>query len=191
MSVSVLPSKRTAGPVPAGTWRVDPSHSAVEFQVKHMMIATVKGRFTAFDGTLEADEDGALEARGTVQVASLDTREPKRDEHLCASDFFDASRHPEITFVSTDITRLNAGGLVVTGQLTIKGATRSVVLTGTVQDVGRDTWGDERVGLELGGVLDRRDFGLTWNRALETGGAVVANEVRIEVDISAVKLAEQ
>lgn len=188
MSVLAKSNEPSAGPVPAGTWRVDASRSAVEFQVKHMMVATVRGRFTAFDGTLEADEDGALEARGTVQVASLDTHEPKRDEHLRASDFFDASRHPEITFVSTDITLLDAGGLVVTGQLTIKGVTRSVVLTGNVQDVELDTGGNERVALELHGALDRRDFGLTWNMALETGAALVADQVQIELAISAEKL---
>lgn len=188
MSVLAKSNEPSAGPVPAGTWRVDASRSAVGFQVKHMLVATVKGRFTAFDGTLEADEDGALEARGTVQVASLDTHDAKRDEHLCASDFFDATGHPEITFVSTDIALLDTGGLAVTGQLTIKGATRSVVLTGTVQDVGLDPSGDERVALELRGVLDRRDFGLTWRKALETGAALVADQVHIELDISAIKL---
>ena len=191
MSVSVLSSEQTAGPVPPGTWRVDPSHSAVEFQVKHMMIATVKGRFTVFDGTLETDEDGTLYARGTVQVVSLNTHDAKRDEHLRSSDFFDAATYPEIAFASTDITPLEANGLAVAGQLTIKGVTRPVDLTGTVQGAGLDPWGNERVALELYGALDRREFGLTWNKALETGGALVADQVRIELDISAVKLAEQ
>jgi polyisoprenoid-binding protein YceI len=188
MSVLAISSEPWAGPLPAGAWRVDASRSTVEFHIKHMMVATVKGRFTAFDGTLEAVEDGALEAHGTIQVASLDTHDAKRDKHLRASDFFDATRHPEITFVSTDITQLDTGGLAVTGQLTIKGITRSVVLTGTVQDIELDPCGNERVALELHGALDRRDFGLTWNKALETGAALVADQVQIELAISAVKL---
>lgn len=187
MSASVMSKESAAGPVPAGTWRVDPSHSAVEFKVKHMMIATVRGRFTTFAGALEAGRDGALEAHGTVQVASIDTNDAKRDDHLRSTDFFDAVTHPEIEFSSTKITPLDGDRLAVTGRLTIKGVTCSVELTGTVRGVGLDPWGSERVALELHGALDRRDFGLTWNKALETGGALVSDQVQIEIDISAVK----
>ncbi len=191
MSVTATPSERTADLVPAGSWEVDPSHSAIEFQIKHMMIATVKGRFTAFDGMLDAGTDGLLRARGTVQVASHETGDAKRDEHLRALDFFDATAHPEIMFASTEITALGDDGLAVAGQLTIKGIARPVKLTGTVEGLAVDPWGNERVALELSGAVDRRDFGLTWNKALETGAALVADQVRIEIDISAVKLAEQ
>lgn len=189
MSVTATSSERATDLIPAGTWEVDPSHSAIEFQVKHMMIATVKGRFTAFGGTLDASPGGLPRARGTVQVASLDTGDAKRDEHLRSPDFFDAPTHPEITFASTEIRFLGGDGLAVTGQLTIKGVTRPVELIGTVGGFGVDPWGNERVALELRGAVDRRDFGLTWNKALETGGALVADQVRIEIDISAIKVA--
>ena len=189
MAVSPTPTEPTAGLVPAGTWEVDPSHSSIEFQVKHMMIATVKGRFTAFEGTLEAGEDRNLKARGAVRVASLDTHEAKRDEHLRSPDFFDATTHPQITFVSTEIRRAGAASLRIAGELTIKGQTRPVELTGEVNGVGVDPWGNERLGLVARGEINREDFGLTWNQVLESGGALVGGRVKIEIDISAVKLA--
>lgn len=190
MSVSIESHARMARLVPEGTWQVDPSHSTVEFRAKHMLIATVKGDFTAFEGTLEVDGSGSPQARGTVQVASLDTHDAKRDEHLRSPDFFDAHTHPEITFVSTDITRRDGDGISISGQLTLKGVTRPIELIGHVEGVVLDPWDKrERMALKLHGVIDRRDFGLTWNRALETGSALVADEVRIEVNISAVKRA--
>jgi polyisoprenoid-binding protein YceI len=179
------------GLVPAGTWQVDPAHSSIEFQVKHMMIATVKGRFTEFAGTLEAGEDGTLRADGTVKSASIDTHDETRNEHLRSADFFDAATYPELSFVTTEIAPTGGSGLRVAGELTIKGTTKPIELTGTVQGTGLDPWGNERVALELRGEIDRREFGLTWNQALETGGVLVSDRVKIELELSAFKPVEQ
>jgi polyisoprenoid-binding protein YceI len=180
-----------SGLVPAGTWQVDPAHSSIEFQVKHMMIATVKGRFTKFAGTLEAGEDGTLRADGTVKSASIDTHDETRNEHLRSADFFDAATYPELSFVTTEIAPTGGSGLRVAGELTIKGTTKPIELTGTVQGTGLDPWGNERVALELRGEIDRREFGLTWNQALETGGVLVSDRVKIELELSAFKPVEQ
>lgn len=182
--------EQTGAIVPEGTWQVDPAHSSVEFHVKHMMIATVKGRFTAFEGTLEAGEKGA-QASGTVQVASIDTHEPKRDEHLRSPDFFDVAAYPEIRFQSSRIEPGQGESFRIVGDLTIKGINRAVELAATVQGAGRDPWGNERIALEARGEIDRKDFGLTWNQVLESGGFLVGDKVKILVDVSAVKAAAQ
>jgi polyisoprenoid-binding protein YceI len=179
--------ERRQGLVPTGTWRVDPAHSSVEFQVKHMMIATVKGRFTEFAGALEAGEDGTLSASGAVQAASVDTNDARRDEHLRSGDFFDAATHPELTFVSTAIEPAGDSAFRVAGELTIRGVTKTVELRGSLLGSGLDPWGNERVALELRGEIDRKDFGLTWNQALETGGVLVSDRVRIELALAAVR----
>jgi polyisoprenoid-binding protein YceI len=191
MSVSTASRRPSGALVPAGTWKVDPIHSSVEFQVKHMMIATVKGRFTAFEGTLEAGENGRLEARGTVRVNSIDTHESKRDEHLRSPDFFDAATHPQIRFSSTEIAPTGDSSLRIASELTIKGHTQPVELAGEVGGVGVDPWGNDRVGLMARGEINRRDFGLTWNQAVEAGGALVSDKVRIEIDISAVRVTDR
>lgn len=122
--MAVTTSKQETQAIPAGRWQVDPAHSSVEFRVKHMMIATVKGRFTQFEGVLEAGEDRSVQARGTVQAASIDTQEPRRDEHLRSPDFFDVATYPEISFLSTDILSTGDAGLRVKGELTIHGVTK-------------------------------------------------------------------
>ena len=188
--MSIFSKEQQATILPVGTWTVDPAHSAVEFQAKHLMIATVKGRFTAFEGTLEAGEDGVLRAYGTVQTASIDTHEPQRDEHLRSPDFFDAAAYPQITFRSLTIWPLGGPTFRIVGELTIKGITKTVELEATVQGAGRDPWGNERVALEARGEIDRKDFGLTWNQVLETGGVLVGDKVKILVDVSAVQAAE-
>jgi polyisoprenoid-binding protein YceI len=191
MAVSLASNEPAAASVPVGLWKIDPVHSSVEFQVKHMMIATVKGRFTAFEGTLEADEDGIVKAYGTVQVESIDTHESKREEHLRSPDFFDAATHPQMRFVSTEIAASGGSSLRIVGDLTIKGRTRPVELAGEIGGVGVDPWGNERVGLVARGEINRQDFGLTWNRAVEAGGALVSDRVKIEVDISAARLTDR
>jgi len=173
--------------IPAGTWEVDPTQSSVKFQVKHMVIATVNGRFTVFAGALEAGEDGALHAHSTVQVATIDTNLRKRDEHLRSADFFDAAAHPQIRFTSTEITPTGGTSLRITGRLTIKGQTRPVELTAEVGDVRVVPWGNERIKFVLRGELNRKDFGLTWNTVLAAGGALLSDRVKIEAHISAVK----
>ena len=173
--------------VPTGTWTVDPAHSSVEFRVKHMMISTVRGRFGAFEGTIDAAPDyHQSKVRGTVQAASIDTNEPRRDDHLRSADFFDADHHPVIGFESTAIEHRGKGDYQVTGNLMMHGETRPVVFEATVHGVTRDSQRNERVGLEVRGTISRSEFGLRWQQALETGDVVVGDEVRISADISAV-----
>jgi polyisoprenoid-binding protein YceI len=178
-----------ASVVPAGKWSVDTSHSKVAFAVKHMMFARMNGRFRKFDGMLEIGS-GAPRASGVVTAASIDTNEPVRDEHLRrAPDFFDVERYPEITFNSTRIDQLAGRRLRILGELTLRGVTGEIELDAQLAGMTREAGGDERVELELRGELDRRDFGLTWNQVLDTGGALLGNEVKIALEISAVKKA--
>ena len=175
--------------VPPGTWQVDPAHSSVAFEVKHMMIATVRGHFSEFDGLLEAAEDDPSNSRvwGRVMVASIDTGNPERDAHLRSADFFDADRYPEMRFESTRIEYVSGGTYEVTGDLTIKDRTREVVVEATVEGAAEDPWGNERVGIAVRGEIDRTEFGLTWQRSLETGALLVGEQVRILIDVSAVR----
>ncbi|HZL47878.1 MAG TPA: YceI family protein [Solirubrobacteraceae bacterium] len=173
--------------VPAGKWSVDASRSSVTFAVKHMMLATVKGHFREFDGMLEIGS-GAPRATGTVKAASIDTNESVRDEHLRSSpDFFDVERYPEITFNSTRIDYLDRGRLRIVGDLTMRGVTRKIELDAQLNDTRHEADDDERIELELHGELNRRDFGLTWNQALETGGALLGNKVKITLAIAAAR----
>jgi polyisoprenoid-binding protein YceI len=175
--------------VPAGTWKVDRDHSSVGFEVKHMMIATVRGRFTDFDGTLEAAEDDPSNSRayGSVKVASIDTGNPDRDAHLRSPDFFDVERYPEARFESTRIQHVSGGTYRLAGDLTIKDQTREVEMDATVQGAGEDPWGNERVGVAVRGTINRKDFGLTWQQKLAAGGMLVGEEVTILIDVSAVR----
>jgi polyisoprenoid-binding protein YceI len=171
-----------------GTWAVDPAHSTVEFSVKHLGIATVKGVFREFEGTLEiGDELAAARAAGTVKVASVDTNEPQRDEHLRSPDFFDAAAHPELTFASTAIRALDDEMFEIDGEITLHGVTRTITLTAEIQGFERDPWGNERVGLEITGQLKRGDFGMTFNQVLGSGNMLVSDRVKLSLDISAVK----
>jgi polyisoprenoid-binding protein YceI len=174
--------------VPTGTWKVDPTHSSVEFAVKHMMIATVRGRFTEFEGTIEAAEDIAdSRVYGSVTAASIDTNEPTRDAHLRSPDFLDVERYPEIRFESTTIEPVGGPEFRVVGDLTIKDVTREVELTACVEGAEIDPWGNERVGVRVRGSFDRTEFGLTWQKMLESGGFLVGEEVKVFVDVSAVR----
>jgi polyisoprenoid-binding protein YceI len=185
--MSVVDRTNAVNVVPAGKWSVDASRSSVTFAVKHMMLATVKGRFREFDGMLEIGS-GAPRATGVVKAASIDTSESVRDEHLRSSpDFFDVERYPEIGFNSTRIDYLNGGRFRILGDLTLRGVTVEIELDGRLSDSRREARDDERIELELRGVLNRRDFGLTWNQALETGGALLGNKVKIALEISVVK----
>src|SRR4029078_452331 len=158
--------------VPAGTWVVDPVHSSVGFEVKHMMISTVRGQFREFDGTLEAAENDPATSRawGSVKVASIDTGNAERDEHLRSPDFFDADRYPEIRFASTRVEHVEGGTYHVWGDLTIKDVTREVEITATVEGAGQDPWGNERVGIAVRGAINRTDFALAWTQKLHGRG---------------------
>ena len=176
--------------VPAGTWAVDPAHSNVGFAVKHMGLATVRGIFTEFDGFIEIGEDlSTARAYGTVNVASLDTNQPQRDEHLRSPDFFDVAQYPELRFESTAITALDEQTYRITGRLTIHGVTKEILLHAEVQGTDVDPWGNERVGLEVAGQLSRADYGMTFNQALGSGNMLVGDTVSLALDISAVKQA--
>jgi polyisoprenoid-binding protein YceI len=182
----------SVAPTPAlgrAVWRIDPAHTLVEFSVRHLMVATVKGRFTGVRGTIVAD--AADPARSAVEVAidaaTIDTREARRDAHLRSADFLDAERHPTITFRSTRVEPLGRDRLRVVGALTIRGATREVALEATVNGRGADLSGAEVAGYTATATLDRTAFGLTWNVALETGGVLVGETVGVHIEVEAIR----
>lgn len=171
----------------AGEWSVDTQRSSVAFAVKHMIVAKVTGRFREFGGMLTI-RPGTSEATGVVSAASIDTNESVRDEHLRSSpDFFDVERYPQISFSSTRIDYLDDGRLRIVGALTMRGITHEIELEGQLESSGRQARGDQRIELKLRGELNRRDYGLTWNQALDTGGALLGDRVTIALEISAVK----
>ncbi|MGH2910892.1 MAG: YceI family protein [Solirubrobacteraceae bacterium] len=173
-------------PLPTGTWKVDPVHSSVEFHVKHLGIATVKGQFNEFEGTLEVGPEGAR-AFGTVQVASVDTREPARDEHLRSADFFEVESFPQITFRSTAIRALDEEEFEIDAELTIHGVTHPVTLKAVFEGEETDHQGNKRVGVSAGTQINRSDFDIKFNAALGSGNLVVADKVKILVEVSAVE----
>ncbi|HEX4282793.1 MAG TPA: YceI family protein [Solirubrobacteraceae bacterium] len=182
MSVTNLQS------IPAGTYNVDPAHSSVGFEVRHMGIATVRGAFRKFEGSVDATGEAPV-LRGSVDVSSIDTGEANRDGHLVSAEFFDAENHAEITFHSTAAEATDGDQLRLNGEITIKGITKPLELTGVVAEGGADPWGNERIGLELEGVIDRREFDLKWNQTLPNGNLLVSNEVKLLLSVSAVKAA--
>ena len=186
-----LQTERGMVRVPAGTWRVDPAHSSVGFEVKHLMIATVRGHFSEFDGIIEAAEDDPSNSRvhGWVNVASIDTGNADRDAHLRSPDFFDADRYPRMSFESTRIHHVEGGTYRMAGDLTVKDLTREVEADATVEGAAEDPWGNQRVGVSMRGSLDRTDFGLTWQQAMASGAMLVGEEVKIQVDMSAIRSA--
>ncbi len=176
--------------VPTGTWAVDPAHSKVGFAIKHMGIANVRGEFQEFEGTLEIGEDlSSATARGTVKAASVNTNVAQRDDHLRSPDFFAVDEHPELRFESIAIEPIDDETFRITGDLTIHGVTNQIVLEAEVQGTDTDPWGNERVGLEITGQLSRGDYGMTFNQALGSGNMLVADKVKLALDVSAVKQA--
>lgn len=178
----------TQAPASSTVWNIDPTHSHIEFAVKHLMISTVKGRFDDVEGTITiaANDPSRSSVNATIKAASIDTRTGQRDDHLRSSDFLHAEKFPDLTFASTRITG-DTDDFKVTGQLTIRGVTREITLDATEEGSGKDPWGGERIGFSAKTKLDRRDYGLVWNQAIETGGVVVGNEVKISIEIEAVK----
>ncbi|MCT9821536.1 YceI family protein [Microbacterium sp. W1N] len=167
----------------AGTWVLDPSHSEVTFSVRHMMISKVRGGFGLKSATIEAPEN-PLEAKVTasVDVASVDTKDEGRDNHLRSADFFDAEQHPTLDFVSNGV-RFEGGDYLVDGDLTIRGITKPVTFEVEFGGFGTDPWGNYKAGATATTVVNREDFGLTWNAALETGGVLVGKDVTITLDL--------
>lgn len=170
-----------------GTWAIDRSHTSAEFVARHLMIAKVRGRFTDVAGTIEIDEvPEQSSAHVTIQSASITTGDDGRDAHLRSPDFLDVERFPTLEFRSTDVTHDGSRGLV-TGDLTIRGVTRSVVLDVEFGGAATDPWGNSRIAFTASTQVNREDFGLTWNAPLEAGGVVVGPKVRIELSVEAVK----
>ena len=172
------------------TWNIDPAHSGAEFKVKHMMISNVKGKFSGLSGVLKLDETNY--ARSTVEasipVSTVNTGDEKRDGHLVSADFFDAEKFPAMTFKSTRIESVGGGDYEVTGDLTIHGVTKPVVLKlEDVSEPSKDPWGNHRIGLRGTTRINRKDFDLGWNAALETGGVLVGEEVTITLDVEFIK----
>jgi polyisoprenoid-binding protein YceI len=176
--------------IPTGTWTVDPSHSRVGFAVKHMGIATVRGEFTEFDGSLEITDDlSSSRAYGTVKAASISTDEPQRDAHLRSADFLDADTYEHLSFESTGIEAIDAKTYRIVGNLTLRGQSNELVLTAEIGGVDVDPYGNEKVGLEITGQLSRGQYGMKFNQALGSGNMLVADKVKLTLDIEAAKQA--
>ena len=176
------------------TWTIDPAHSSVELAVKHMMFTTVRGRFKDVKGTIVVDEQNPDNSTVEVEIgtASIDTGVADRDGHLRSADFLDVEQFPKVTFKSRRVegARVAEGERFrVVGDLTIHGVTREVTLDATFEGRGRDPWGGERVSFSADTKIDRRDFGLTWNAALEAGGVLVSNDIKIHIEAQAVRAA--
>lgn len=172
------------------TWKLDPAHSVAEFKVKHMMISNVKGQFSGISGELFFDEAELTNSHVEVSVAadSINTRDAQRDAHLKSADFFHVEKFPTLEFKSTRITRNGDGELALAGELTIHGVTRRVVFNVEgPAPAAKDPWGNTRLGLSATTRINRKDFGLTWNTALETGGILVGDDVTITLDVQFVK----
>lgn len=169
-------------------WDFDLAHSSVNFHVRHVMVSKVHGRFSRWGGTLELDEQDLTKSRleVTIEAASVDTQEAKRDEHLRSADFFEAEKYPTLTFKSTSITR-DGDDYRVAGDLTIRGVTRPVTLEVEGGDIVKDPWGGTRTGFSARTSISRKDFGLTWNVALEAGGLLVGDKIDITLEIEAIK----
>jgi polyisoprenoid-binding protein YceI len=172
------------------TWNLDPVHSVAEFKVRHMMISNVKGQFTGLSGVLRVDEadltNSSIEA--AIDAASINTRDSGRDTHLKSADFFDVEKFPALTFKSTHVARVDSDRLAVTGDITIHGVTHRIGFNVEGPPApGKDPWGNTRIGFSAVTHINRKDFGLTWNAALETGGILVGEEVAITLDVQFVK----
>jgi polyisoprenoid-binding protein YceI len=175
----------------AGTWQIDPAHSGIDFMVTHLMISRVRGRFSDISGTVVTD--GTPEgSRVEVEIgsASIDTHDAGRDTHLRSGDFFDVEKYPKIRFVSSSVKPKGEDEFRVMGDLTIRDVTRPVEVDVTREGSGRDPWGNDRVGFSGTLRIDRRDFGLTWNQALEAGGVVVSNDVKLTLDVELTRKGE-
>jgi polyisoprenoid-binding protein YceI len=179
----------TTTPTLTGTYTLDPAHSRIGFVARHAMVTKVRGAFTSFTGSavLDAEDPARSSAELTVEVASVDTGNGQRDDHLRTNDFFDAVTYPQIRFVSTRVERVDGDDYRLTGDLTIKGVTKPVTVDFTYTGSAVDPWGNERAGFEGRAVINRKDWGVNFNAALEAGGVLVSEKITLEFDIAAVK----
>jgi polyisoprenoid-binding protein YceI len=170
-------------------WKIDPAHSQIEFGVRHLMITTVKGRFAGVDGTVLLDETNPSNTEVDVRIdaSTIDTRESQRDAHLRSADFFDVEKFPHILFKSKRIADRSGNEFKLAGDLTMHGVTREVILDVTEEGRARDPWGGERIGFTATTKVKRSDYDLTWNQALETGGVLVGDDVKISLELELVK----
>jgi polyisoprenoid-binding protein YceI len=182
-------STAVANEVGKSTWTIDPAHSVAEFKVKHMMISNVKGQFSGVSGTLSLDAKDITRSSvtATIDATSINTRESQRDAHLKSADFFDVEKFPTLEFKSTRVTPSGDHELKVEGELTIHGVAKAVTFAVEgPSEPGKDPWGKQRIGLTATTKINRKDYGLTWNAALETGGILVGEEVTITLDVQLV-----
>jgi polyisoprenoid-binding protein YceI len=170
-------------------WNIDTAHSGIHFSVRHMVISKVRGAFNQWSGSIDIDPatKKVAGAEVSIDVTSIDTREDKRDGHLKSADFFDAENHPKITFKSKRVEHTGASTFKLFGDITIRGATKEIVVEGENAGSGKDPWGNERLIFTGRTSLERGDFGLKWNQALETGGVLVGERIDIEIDAQALK----
>jgi polyisoprenoid-binding protein YceI len=179
-----------ANPAAITTWKLDPAHSHAEFKVKHMMIANVKGTFSGLSGdlTLHEPEHTLTKVDASIDVSTVNTGDAQRDGHLKSAEFFEVEKFPAMTFKSTKVTPKGGGDFAVTGDLTLHGATKSVTFeVEGLSDPAKDPWGNLRVGLSATAKINRKDFGLTWNAALETGGVLVGEDIAISLEVQFIK----
>lgn len=173
----------------AGTWDIDPAHTTAQFVARHLMVSKVRGRFSGISGSIEIDPADVLASKveAKIDVSTVDTGEPQRDAHLRSADFFDVEAYPEMRFVSTSVSEAGGDQFTLKGDLTIKGITRPVELDLEILGVMEDPSFGLRAGFSASTTVNRQDFGLTWNAALEAGGVVVADKVRLELEVEAIK----
>ena len=176
-------------PIPAGEYKIDPAHSIIGFAIRHLEINWVEGRFKDFVGTIRYDESDVTKSsvEFTAKIESIDTGVEARDKHLRTADFFDATKYPEMTFKSTRVERKGKNGYVLHGDLTLRGVTKPVALPFTITGAIKDPWGNTRFGVNAQTKINRRDYGITWGKALESGGLDVGNEVTIDLQLEALK----
>jgi len=168
------------------TWTIDPSHSQIEFAVRHMGLSTVRGRFQAFSGTVISDDQGVpSEIQVDIETASIDTNSADRDGHLRSGDFFDAEQNPTIRFRSSNIANQGGEHYQIEGELTMHGVTRSVTLSAEIGNAITDPWGMKRRAATASGVINRKEFGLSWNQILEAGALLVGEEVKLSLEVQA------
>ena len=170
-------------------WAIDPTHSEIGFKVKHMMFTNVSGKFDKYEGTVETEENDFTTAKisFSADIDSVDTRNADRDNHLKSADFFDAENNPKLSFIGKSFNKVSENNYDLTGDLTIKGVTKEVKLPVEFSGLMQDPWGNTKVGLNIEGKINRKDWGLNWNSALETGGVLVGEDVKLVIDLQLAK----
>ena len=189
--MNVAVSTEVRPEISISTWNIDPVHSTAQFKVKHMMISNVKGEFTSVTGSLELNNNDITKSKveASIDATTINTRDSQRDAHLKSADFFDVENHPELTFTGTSFNKIDDENYQLKGILTIKGVSKEITLDVEFGGINKDPWGNEKAGFSINGKINRKDWGLNWNAALETGGVLVSDEVKISAEVQFVKQA--